>query len=47
VQLHIREAADSGRDATHRPGMTFAIASRHLGCGTIRIYGFGDFQPFG
>jgi uncharacterized membrane protein len=24
-----------------------AIASRHFGCGTIRIYGFGDFQPCG
>ena len=20
---------------------------RHFGCGTIRIYGFGDFQPCG
>jgi hypothetical protein len=32
------------------PGMTVSIAcnrDRHFGCGTIRIYGFGDFQPCG
>jgi hypothetical protein len=30
--------------------MTVSIAGnrdRHFGCGTIRMYGFGDFQPCG
>jgi hypothetical protein len=39
------------------PGLVLSIASfsthrtatpnRHFGCGTIRMYGFGDFQPCG
>jgi uncharacterized membrane protein len=44
------ESRDSGFDAAHRPGMTVSIArnrDRHFGCGTIRMYGFGDFQPCG
>ena len=35
----------------HHPGMSFASLrlkpNRYFGCGTIRIYGFGAFQPAG
>jgi uncharacterized membrane protein len=27
--------------------LSLAIASRHFGCGTIRMYGLGDFHPAG
>ena len=30
-----------------RTGEEKSCASRYFGCGTIRKYGFGDFQPAG
>jgi hypothetical protein len=36
-----------GLARAHHPGMIASLASAngHFGCGTIRMYGFGDFQP--
>ena len=28
-------------------GVASSFAARYFGCGTIRMYGFGDFQPCG
>jgi len=53
AQYRTRNLEIPGLVLAHHPGMTIFVASppavtiRYFGCGTIRIYGFGDFQPAG
>jgi hypothetical protein len=38
---------NGGHGAKSAPLPTLQKLARYFGCGTIRIYGFGDFQPCG
>ena len=43
----VRDGGRIDRRAAHGELGGGKILGRHFGCGTIRIYGFGDFQPCG